>query len=112
METRLDWTLVCAAADHVRKLGKVGVEGTDLAVYYLKVVEAEYQRKGMYGISARARAVRTRIELDKSVEPLYKELRAIWHQQANDRKELTPTSNTGVKSLISCEAGDLVSYDK
>lgn len=105
-------TLLGATIRHVEKYPR-DPDKLGLAVYYLACVANEYQRAGRYDISYQARALRARIETDKSLKPVWRELNA---NKANATASIptseTPASNTGVKSPAQAELEEYLAYER
>lgn len=100
-------TLIAATLRHLSKARR-GEDRFALAVYYLKCVAVELQRANKYTLASQARALRARIETDGALNPVYRELLVNFpYLRDCVPSQVTPPSNTGVKSPVQ---SDLEAY--
>jgi hypothetical protein len=103
------WTFISAAVAHVQKVD-ADADKTASAIYYLRVLSKQFQTKGFYDLAAVARQLAMRIDQDKAVNPVYKELRSMYsNRSAGGPVSETPTSNTGVKPVFATALEDYFS---
>jgi hypothetical protein len=92
-ERRLMFAFLAAAVKHGTREGTL-MNPYDGTIYYLKTLHSQLMRDNRYDLSLIAKQVFRRIETDKVVNKLWKELKA---EIAEAKKEhQAPVSNTGV----------------
>jgi hypothetical protein len=95
------WVVLSGAVKHAQR-PEVQEEPYTSVVYFLKVLASQMQAKGFYRLSWEIKTLLRRIEQDKAVNPVYKELRAMFRNvDAPKPDPSNPVSNTGLTPVQS-----------
>jgi hypothetical protein len=101
--TQFQWVVLSGAVSHSQR-PEIREDGYTSVLYFLRVLAAQMQSKGFYKLSWEVRTLMHRIEQDKQVNPVYKELRAMFkNNPASNPAEAIPVSNTGI-TPVQCTA--------
>jgi hypothetical protein len=99
--TQFMWAVLSGAVKHAQR-PEVKEEPYTSVTYFLRVLSAQIQAKGFYRLSWEVKTLLRRIEQDKAVNPVYKELRAMFRKiDASNPLSSIPVCNTGITPVQS-----------